>query len=240
NSVPGKFKNVQKLYSHIQQYLIETMTGIGSDPQASDMARVLRTPGSYNTKSNSRVKIMKSEDIVYAMRYLQEFMNDNIGYDQEEIEERNKNAQNRKKGKSRKQKRLANLFNYYTLAIARETDIRKLCEIRNYDVEGFRNTIIHIYTYQVLLIDKNLHVARLKTKELNDKFINPLRKEEINEIIKSVYKAYESHLKDNKKGYNYKNETIIEKLEITEAEQVEMQTLIDKGEKQRRNTINNG
>lgn len=242
NSVPGKFKNVQRLYSHIQKYLIETMTEIGSDPQASDMARVLRTPGTYNTKSNSVVKVMRSEGIVYAMRYLQEFMNDNIGYDQESINKRNKERKerqrrNKQKGLYKKGK-LSCLFNYYTLAIARENDIRKVCELRDYDVVGYRNMIVHIYAYQVLLIEKNVHVARDKTKELNNKFTIPLEIESVNEVINTVYKAYQDHLRDKSKGYNYKNQTIIKKMNITFEEQKEMKTLISMEEKRQRDYAN--
>jgi len=234
NSVPGKFKNVQKLYSYIQNYLVEMMSGIGADPQATDMARVLRTPGSFNTKNNSVVQVLRSEDIVYAMRYLQEFMNDNIGYNQKEIDKRNKENRKNKQKSTKTQRKLSYLFNFYTLAIARANDIRKLCELRNYKVVGFRNTIIHIYAYQILLIEKNKHVSHAKVTELNEQFSESLPDKSISEIMQTVYKAYKDHLKDGNKGYNYRNDTIINKLNITSKEQKEMQTLITLTEKRAR------
>lgn len=232
NSVPGKFKNVQKLYNHIQNYLIQMTEQIGSDPHASDMARVLRTPGSFNTKNDSVVKVLKSENIVYAMRYLQAFMNHNIGYEPKIIDE--KQPKKKSKKTTRKTNQLARLFNFFTLAIARENDLRKLCELRNYDVVGYRNTIIHIYAYQVLLIEKNKYVAKAKTEELNSKFDTPLLDRNIREVMETVYKVYQEHLKDRQKGYNYRNKTIVQKLEITTEEQKEMQTLISINEKRQR------
>jgi len=226
NSVPGKYKNVQKLYNHIQNYLVEMMSDIGADPQATDMARVLRTPGTYNTKSNTVVKVLKSENIIYAMRYLQEFMNDNIGYDQEEIDKRNNKRKKKRQPSNKEQRKLSYLFNFYTLAIARSNDIQRLCEMRNYEMVGYRNTVIHIYAYQSLLIEQNKHVAHEKVKELNNRFNEPLSTKAITEVMKTVYKAYKDHLQNQEKGYNYKNETIVKKLDITETEQHYMNTLI--------------
>ena len=78
--------------------------------------------------------ILKSENIIYAMRYLQEYMNDNIGYDQEEIDKRNKERKKKEQPSNKKQRKLSYLFNFYTLAIARSNDIQRLCKIRNYMV----------------------------------------------------------------------------------------------------------
>src|SRR5699024_9856303 len=134
----------------------------------------------------------------------------------------------------KKQRKLSYLFNFYTLAIARVSDIQKLCKIRKYDVVGYRNTIIHIYAYQVLLIEQNKHVAHTKVTELNAQFNEPLPNRNISEVMKTLYRAYKSHLEDSTKGYNYKNETIIKKLNITPKEQKKMQTLITLTEKRAR------
>src|SRR5699024_1854939 len=145
-------------------------SGIGADPQATDMARVLRTPGSFNTKNNSVVQVLRSEDIVYAMRYLQEFMNDNIGYNQKEIDKRNKENRKNKQKSTKTQRKLSYLFNFYTLAIARANDIRKLCELRNYKVVGFRNTIIRSEEHTSELQSRFDLVCRLLLEKKNTTF----------------------------------------------------------------------
>src|SRR5699024_12405568 len=99
-----------------------------------------------------------------------------------------------------------------------------LCELRNYKVLGFRNTIIHIYAYQILLIEKNKHVSHAKVTELNEQFSESLPDKSISEIMQTVYKTYKEHNKDGNKGYNKKNEKLINKLNITSKEQKKMQT----------------
>lgn len=233
-SAPGKFKNVLKLYGHIQSFLYDMTKDLGADPNALDPSRVLRIPGSFNTKSNTNVKILEyNEDKIYTLRFMQQFMNEAQGIDwskiQEEIKERKKGKKNNK-GKSK----IKRLFTFYSLAISRARDLENICFMRNYNIIGYRNTLLHIYAYQMMLIHQNYNVAKHRTKELNEKLKQPLSKQDINDICKSVHKAYEEHLKDSNKGYNYKNETIIEKLDITAAEQRKMQVLIDSREKNER------
>ena len=58
-SVPAKFKSVQKLYNHIEKYLIEVLKDFGSDTQASDIARVLKALSTYNNKTGKIVKVLR-------------------------------------------------------------------------------------------------------------------------------------------------------------------------------------
>ena len=58
--------------------------------------------------------------------------------------------------------------------------------------------------------------------ELNNMFRQPLSENEVIRATKSAEKVY----KDQNKDYKYKNETLINLLEITEEEQKEMKTII--------------
>ena len=62
----------------------------------------------------------------------------------------------------------------------------------------------------------------------------PLDSKELETIVKSTFKAYEKHREDVSKGYNYKNETLIELFEITADEQQHMKVLISRSEKNER------
>src|SRR5699024_8170566 len=113
-------------------------------------------------KTNIEIIVLNSKNIIYAMSYLQEFINENIGDDQEEIDKRNNKRKKKRQPSNKEQRKLSYLFNFYTLAIARSNDIQRLCEMRNYEMVGYRNTVIHIYAYQSLLIEQNKHVAHEK------------------------------------------------------------------------------
>lgn len=120
--------------------------------------------------------------------------------------------------------------------MARASDLKTLCKLRNYEIKGYRNAFIHVYAYQMFLVHNHYHVARHFTMDFNEALQTPLPKPEIEAIVKSTFKAYERHREDISKGYNYKNATLIELLAITTEEQRQLKSIIDKTEKQRRNT----
>ena len=62
-------------------------------------------------------------------------------------------------------------------------------------------------------------------------FIAPLKE---NEVIRATRSAEKCYL-DKNKEYKYKNDTLIELLEITEYEETKMSTIISKNEYKRRN-----
>ncbi len=233
-SAPGKYKSVQKLYNRIETFLVELMEELGADNHAKDLARVLRTPGTYNPKSKTKVEVLRYTGKVYTLRLMQELMNDVNGVDWS-LETQKFADKTKSKPKTGN---LSRLFNFYTLAIARARDLEKITELRKGELTGFRNTLLHVYSYQMMLIHKDLNVSRHQTKILNDQLVTPLTDSEIKHVCKSVYKAYQEHLKDRERGYNYKNSTIIERLQITVEEQKHMKTLIESEEKQKRNTRN--
>ena len=64
-------------------------------------------------------------------------------------------------------------------------------------------------------------------------FISPLKE---NEVIRATRSAEKCYL-DKNKEYKYKNETLIDVLEITEYEETQMSTIISKGEYKRRDRV---
>ncbi|MGL5151390.1 MAG: DNA-binding response regulator, partial [Clostridium sp.] len=196
-------------------------------------ARVLRLPNTINPKNNQECRVIYQDDkLEYSMYDLREqFLN----YDKKKklgkvIKENKKVIKNA-------------FFNSYSLHIARVEDIITLCELRNYNVRGYRNMIIHCYAYWIGIYERDEEVLQEKVEELNDKFLSPLRQSEIRSILRSVDKAVERFIEYNqsigegkdkrvtkgmrdKGGYWYKNETLIERLDITENEQKNMKTII--------------
>ena len=58
-SVPAKFKSVQKLYNHIEKHLIDVLKDFGSDSQAIDIARVLKAPSTYHYGTGKMVEVLR-------------------------------------------------------------------------------------------------------------------------------------------------------------------------------------
>lgn len=234
--VPGVYKQTKGLYNVIQDYLCELFKDFGADVNSKDISRVLRIPGTTNLKNNKKVEIIHyNENAFYTMSMFTEFLDD-----YEEIKERNetwRKAKTNNKEKlaftknTKRVHKLTYLFNEYTLNKSRSLDIEKILEMRNYTVPNMRDIFLYIYHYYMLLIHKDEKVALYHTLNINDKLHEPLEKKEVTSYIKSSIKAYYEHLKDKRKGYNFRNETLIKLLKITKEEQQHLKTIIGKREK---------
>ena len=119
-------------------------------------------------------------------------------------------------------KKIKYIFRERSLYHARILDIIKLCELREYDLKGHRELILFLYRYYLCYFTKDIEKALYDTLELNSMFRQPLSEKEVVRATKSAEKVY----KDQNKDYKYKNETLINLLEITEEEQKEMKTII--------------
>ena len=242
----------QALYTwqQIEDYLYYKLKNLGSDLKATDGARILRIPNTINSRNNEECKILfLDENIIYSMYDLRK---NYLGYKktkpkekyQIEFEETKKITKN-----------ISYFFNSYTLHSARAKDLQTLCRLRNYNVIGYRNMIIHCYAYWLALTIRDKEEVEKKVIELNNAFTEPLKDNEILNTIKCIYKAvdkfilYENHVREGKRikvkkgsmdkyGYWYKNSTLIERLDITEKEQEHLSSIISRKEKYRRNKDN--
>jgi len=214
NSVPSK---ALPLWKAIEEYLYSLLKPFGADRQALDPTRVLRVPGSINSKSNTIVKVIDQYDYVYDLREIQkEFL--------PELEERKA----KKKGRPSK---TVFIHRERSLYYARIQDIIKLCELREYDLKGHRELILFLYRYYLCYFLEDTKKALEDVLELNREFVYPLSETEVIRATRSAEKVYLSKDKD----YKYKNETLIELLLITELEETYMTTIISKKEYKRRN-----
>lgn len=205
------------LWRVIQKYLYEQIKEFGADKMAIDPTRVLRLVGTINAKTNTRVEIIDTYDYRYTLREIQ----------QEYLPELNPNKE-KKKGRPKK---IVSLFNEYSLYHARILDITKLCELREWELEGYREVILFLYRYWTCCFTEDPSEALERAIELNDQFKPPLPSREVEKDTESAENAYKS----NKKEYKYKNSTLIELLGITEEEQRYLRSIIGTREKYRRN-----
>ena len=216
NSVPSK---ALPLWKAVEEYLYSVLKPFGADRQALDPTRILRVPGSINSKSKTTVNVIEQYDYIYDLREIQkEFL--------PELEERKAN----KKGRPSK---TVFIHRERSLYYARIQDIIKLCELREYDLKGHRELILFLYRYYLCYFLEDTQKALEDVLELNREFIYPLSETEVIRATRSAEKVYLSKDKD----YKYKNETLIELLLITELEETYMTTIISNKESKRRRSI---
>lgn len=201
------------LWYAVQRYLFNALKQFGADANALDPTRVLRIVGTINSKSGTCVEILDAYNYEYSLREIQE----------EYLPEVSK----KKKSKGRP-KKMVSLFNEYSLYYARIMDISKLCELRNYDVEGHREVILFLYRYFSACFTEDAEEALSRALELNDKFKKTLPENEVIRDTKSATRAYENRL------YKYTNTKLIKILDITLEEQQHLRTIISSKEKYRR------
>ncbi|MEG0022384.1 MAG: DNA-binding response regulator [Bacilli bacterium] len=206
------------LWKAIEEHMYKELKEFGADRMALDPTRVLRVPGSINSKSNTMVKILETNEYVHKLREIQEEYLPEIPK-----KEKGKATAPKKKGRPKK---VVYIFNERSLYLARITDIVRLCELRSYDIEGEREMILFLYRYYLNYFFEDEQKALNDTLELNMMFIKPLPINEATKATESAEKVY----KEKNKDYKYKNETLIELLQITEEEQKHMITIISKYE----------
>ena len=107
----------------------------------------------------------------------------------------------------------------------------KLCELREYDLKGHRELILFLYRYYSCYFTEDIEKALHDTLEVNSMFRQPLSEKEVIRATRSAETVY----KEQNKDYKYRNETLINLLEISDIEQKEMKTIISKDEYKRRN-----
>ena len=210
----------------VERYLYEKLKNLGADNKALDATRVLRVVGSTNSKNNELVKVIDTYDYQYTLDEIIE------NYIPEVVEDR-KEKQNpkgvRKKGRKKK---FVSLFNLYNLYYTRFKDIKKLVEIRNYEMTGYREITLFLIRYFLNVYHGDDDLVMEEVIEINNSFTEPL---EINEVFNAtrsgVIGAAES-------VYKYSNDKLIKLLDITPSEQKEMATIIGKSEKYYRNNKN--
>ena len=210
----------------IEKYLYEKLKDLGADNKALDATRVLRVTGTVNSKNNSIVKVIDTYDYQYT---LDEIIENYIPEVNEDRKEKQKPKGVRKKGRKKK---FVSLFNLYNLYYTRFKDIKKLVEIRNYEMTGYREITLFLIRYFLNVYHGDDDLVMEEVIEINNSFTEPL---EINEVFNATRSGV---IGATESVYKYSNDKLIKLLDITPSEQKEMATIIGKSEKYYRNNKN--
>ena len=239
------------LWQLTQDFLLDALSDITDyfpqekvsvDKRVRDATRLLRLPGTLNTKTNTVVKLYQYDIERYSIEeILAEYFSD---IDYTKILRTNQVCKEKSSKNNNKSKlNISKLFNAYTLHYSRLLDIAKLQELRDgycrVDGElvttGQRELMCFLYRYYSCLFLHDEEEALRQTLEFNKRFVEPLSENEVISATKSAEKAFKEWQETGKRKYNYRNSTLIELLEITEEEQKHLKTIISKSEKYRRN-----
>ena len=207
----------------VEKYLYEKLKDLGADNKALDATRVLRVTGTVNSKNNSIVKVIDTYDYQYT---LDEIIENYIPEIVEDRKEKQKPKGVRKKGRKKK---FVSLFTLYKLYYTRFKDIKKLVEIRNYEMTGYREVTLFLLRYFMNVYHGDDDLVMEEILEINNSFTEPLEKDEVfKATISGATRATEN-------VYKYSNDKLIKLLDITPSEQKQMATIISKSEKYYRN-----
>lgn len=210
----------------VEKYLYEKLKHLGADNKALDATRVLRVTGTVNSKNNSIVKVIDTYDYQYT---LDEIIENYIPEIIEDRKEKQKPKGVRKKGRKKK---FVSLFTLYKLYYTRFKDIKKLVEIRNYEMTGYREVTLFLLRYFMNVYHGDDDLVMEEILEINNSFTEPLEKDEVfKATLSGATRATEN-------VYKYSNDKLIKLLDITPLEQKQMATIISKSEKYYRNNKN--
>lgn len=228
----GASPDISWLVGYITEQLISKLEHIGADGNAKDLSRVMRVPNSVNERNNSTVKPEIWNDAAYTLQELQTYCRP-----LEQFGSRKKKRNNIVQLPINKRLAL-----FYKTNYARLTDLRRLIELRSGNFTDMRNTFLYMYSFHqslVLNTQKDVISSVKNTfKQVYSTKDKPMSNNEFERTVKSAYKDAEKffkHFVDN--GYRvvckandgikkpYKTSNVIKKLNITEAEQMQMNTL---------------
>lgn len=205
-------RNAFPRWKRVQKYLHETLKEFGSDSAVvEDAARVLRVPGSINSKSGTRVEIIREYNYTYT---LYEIIRDYLPTEE--------HTYKIDKPKKKNYGKLIKLTTLNTLYYNRIKDIEKLLLMRDKTSSRYRENCLFLYRFYCCQYYNDTNIALQMTLDLYSKLSDKSEYTET-DIARRTKSAEKYYLKGNVK---FSNKKIIELLDITKEEQDKLSTLI--------------
>lgn len=255
DTLNGQLKTMQKLWKTLEEKIIERFKDFEADAKASDIARVVRVPGSINQKTGRVAKLIYNTDKKYNYNPLEEVRR----YTLDELADvlLDKKKKSSKKAKTeRATYRGAIVLNWsINVADKRCKDLEKLVKLRG-ECKGARDFICLLYRQSLLhrnfgeeeslkeTIELAYQMKDFGYKGFDEKYIETVTKptvryyknfvqaqKDYEETDKSV--TFTKFVKD-KECMLWTNAKMIQKLSITQEEMKDMSTLFNSEEKNRR------
>ena len=236
-------------WNAVQRELVSRLADLGADPKARDASRVLRLVSTCNTKQPDpdlrKVRVLWVEEadgapLLHDFERLAEAVLPFTRKEAEAIEADKppvRVIQFKRGGESALELRR---FSFETLHWDRVTDMRKLRQLRGAIAEGGREMFVFLMLNELAKSGQvNAHNFQYETVALArecESFVKD------SDWSRSTFSTLYRRVKEHMAGqygrgqglYKYQNQTLIEQLEITPAEEHHMKTLISTTEKYRR------
>lgn len=233
----GASPKIEWLTHYITCKFIEKLESVGADVKASDSTRLMRVPYSINEKNGSVVIPEMWNDERYSLDILRKYTD----LDTYQPPRKNNRKLEDNKVLSLKAIKFRNTL-FYRTNYARIRDLERLYDLRNGSFTNLRNQFVYIYSFQYSLIFNDEHNVLKQVEKLTENIKSddndPYSSKEIQSTVKSAFEGARKFLEEYKRnGYKIiysdsdgivkpmKTETIIEKLEITEDEQMKLDNL---------------
>lgn len=233
-SIEDAPKQALPIWQFVEEKLIKALIDVGADKSVNDCTRVLRVVGTINSKNGEMCQLLENSKRMYLLRNLYDVFMD-----------REEKAVPKDKKKIKTTSNIRHRFTLYSLHYARKEDLLIICELRKWQMKGHREKVLFLYRYWSCVFLQDMELALEQTLDLNQKFVNPLSKWEVVSATRSAEKYFNDYLENKKEkkayvsgkyiGFNPRNSTLIDFLDITEEEQKHLKTIISTEEKYRRN-----
>lgn len=226
NNINLSVPEMRKLYQETVKKLIFQFKEFGADAKCSDITRVFRIPGNINPKTGNKAYIITHFESRITLSELATAVGICKG-----------TTVSDKKKKSRQR---CFEMNYKTIGRSRYTKVNKqrdedfntLLELRNYDMEGYRNILFHLMSVNCFYSGMDRESVEAYLHGVNRLLISPY--DELDTVIRYAEHNYGRYEGDYESAVKYRNRTIVELLDITEEEQKYMKQLICQDEADKR------
>lgn len=248
-------RNALPRWKRVQEYLIDKLKEFGADSACKDAARILRMPFTYNTKSQTYAAILDFNDLTYSVLDIQK----EYGIMSSSSKSKYSGAATKKMCSYASELALKlNVelpdFNDYIATKEWISKMKpsitgtKMCYIlQGYckDIEVLfsslrkgadckREIALFLYRLFTYYLTKDKDIALEKTLELNAALSCPFKRQYVIRATQSAERKI-----DKGDTYHYKKSTIIDILEITDAEMESLTYLVHDGQRKKRKKVNN-
>jgi len=225
----GKPKDFLPAWAQIEETLVTALKPFGADSAATDLARVLRLSGTINSRSNTHAAIQQVGNPVQ-YEVLQRWCNSYRRFYSTPRKHRQYTPKNKVvtfTGKS-----------VYTLHWSRLQDYQTLGELRG-GYSDHRRRAVELYAASCAWYCGDNDSLIRELEGFQDRFIIKPSRYHIDEILRRAERGRAGETKEwmGKQvdvRYRYRNQTIIDRLEITDQEQSKLKTIFGSSEKQKR------
>ena len=226
NNINLSVPEMRKLYQETVKKLIFQFKEFGADAKCSDITRVFRIPGNINPKTGEKAYVVECYENRVTLSELATAVGICKG---KTVSEKKRKSRQRKfemyypsLGKSR----------YTKVNIQRDEDFNTLLELRDYDIEGYRNILFHLMSVNCFYLGMDEDSVRDYLNEVNRSLVAPY--DSLDAVIRYAKHNYERYEEDYEGAVKYTNRRIVELLDITGEEQGHMKQLIGQKEADKR------